>query len=94
MTGVARAASPGPLPRGDRHRHITAPEQLPQLVGALVRDPPEARVRPVVAAVEDDELIAGVQHDVAGLRRLRRRPWAPAHLVVEQGPYIDVTAGR
>lgn len=95
MTGVARAASPGPLSRGDRHRHITAPEQLPQLLGVLVRDPLEARVRPAVAAVEDDELIAGVQHDVAGLRRrLRRRPWAPAHLVVEQEPYIDVTAGR
>ena len=94
VTGVARAASPGPLPRGDRHRHIIAPEQLPQLLGVLVRDPLEARVRPAVAAVEDDELIAGVQHDVAGLRRLRRRPWAPAHLVVEQGPYIDVTAGR
>lgn len=95
MTGVARAASPGPLPRSDRHRHITAPEQLSQLLGVLVRDPPEARVRPAVAAVEDDELIAGVQHDVAGLRRrLRRRPWAPVHLVVEQGPYIDVTAGR
>ena len=95
VAGVARAASPGPLPRSDRHRHITAPEQLPQLLGVLVRDPPEARVRPAVAAVEDDELIAGVQHDVAGLRRrLRRRPWAPVHLVVEQGPYIDVTAGR
>ena len=94
VTGVARAASPGPLPCGDRHRHIIAPEQLPQLLGVLVRDPLEARVRPAVAAVEDDELIAGVQHDVAGLRRLRRRPWAPAHLVVEQGPYIDVTAGR
>ena len=34
VTGVARAASPGPLPCGDRHRHIIAPEQLPQLLGS------------------------------------------------------------
>ena len=54
------------------YRHVPVPEQFFHLRRCFIGDMAEPRIRPGIRAVEHDDLIAGIEDDIARLgRRLR-----------------------